>query len=432
MKPNRPSNSDKRSFLTKLKNLKLDQRTIAYGIGIVVAIFVLIFIYFIQTPEFPEDIPSPENRNEENLNYLAQQKYFDQYARYVRKKHGSLLVNKELNRAASMKNDHKSSYVIFLMEFTLLDEKLFFATTNQFATISKTLFKIRKRDLNKSAKSGYAYIVDFLKEGAVWIRINVRYKRLNGKVDLSGNYQELIESQDDTFQEPTIIAGDIDNPRIVIIIDDLGNNMESLERLLNLDYELTYSIMPQLTASERTAQIIHEAGRDIMLHLPMQPKDWPKYNPGPGALMNNDTRETLRNTLVANLQTVPFAVGSNNHMGSAFTQYKEGMELVMEVLSERDLLFLDSKTAPGAIAKNSARKFGVTYLERNIFLDNVQEHNAIATQLYKGARIAKTKGIAILIGHPYVETYEVLAEQLPVLERQGVQIVGISTLIAVP
>ena len=220
-----------------------------------------------------------------------------------------------------------------------------------------------------------------------------------------------------------------DYSRLIIVIDDLGNRMDVLRKLISLDYDITYSVLPQQQFSLETADTVFEQGREVMLHLPMEPKEYPKYNPGLGALLISDTQDTIIEKLERNLETVPYAVGINNHMGSAFTQHDEGLDIVMQVLSGRMLFFLDSKTAPGRIAKRSARDYRVPYLSRDIFLDNNLEVEAIGKQLMKAARIASRHGKAIAIGHPHFETYQALAKYLPEIEARGIQITRISDLL---
>ncbi len=108
------------------------------------------------------------------------------------------------------------------------------------------------------------------------------------------------------------------------------------------------------------------------------------------------------------------------------TSYSDGCRWLWR---SRNLFFLDSKTAPGEIAKLSAKNADVTYLSRNIFLDNVQETEYVKNQLYKAVDLAQRKGVSISIGHPYAVTYQVLAQHLPILEEKGIRIVRISDLI---
>jgi polysaccharide deacetylase 2 family uncharacterized protein YibQ len=304
--------------------------------------------------------------------------------------------------------------------------------TDRFAGQEKIRFKVKKQsvELLPTRQTEFDEI-EFLDKDSPWVSI-----RMGVVKEYSARSRGQIQ-----FTEKTTVTeidheedlGTTDNSRngtlLVIIIDDLGNSMSAFNKLIELDFDITYSILPQQPYSIETAERVTRAGHDVMLHQPMQPQKWPQYDPGIGALMLADDQETIFKKLKLNLTTVPYAIGINNHMGSAFTQYESGLNSVMKILVERGLFFLDSKTAPGDTCKRSARNYGVTYLSRNIFLDNIQSDYDTKKQLYKAVNIATKLGRAIAIGHPYLTTYQTLATELPKLDARGIQIVGVSKLL---
>ena len=272
-------------------------------------------------------------------------------------------------------------------------------------------------------------VVEFLKDNTPWIIVELQVS--GGHVDETPAEKRYAQNTEPKLNgDETPAAPLTDDAKLVIVIDDLGNRLNVLKKLLSLDFDITYSILPQRQFSLESAEMVFDNGREVILHLPMQPKDFPKYNPGLGALLLDDEQETIVQKLERNLETVPYAVGVNNHMGSAFTQHDAGLDAVMQVLSGRMLFFLDSKTAPGRIAKSSARDYRVPYLSRDIFLDNDIEEAAIKRQLFKAARIASRHGKAIVIGHPYLETYKALAKFLPEVEAQGIHVTRVSDLLS--
>ena len=216
--------------------------------------------------------------------------------------------------------------------------------------------------------------------------------------------------------------------RVAIIIDDLGNSLELGRQAVELPGELTYSILPQLPYSADIAVHANDQGKEVMLHLPMQAGDGRTL--GPGGLYKTMSREDFTRELRVNLETVPHVVGVNNHMGSMLTQYAEPMRWLMQDLRcLGDLYFVDSRTDVRTVARELARESGIANAQRDVFLDNDPDPEAVRAQLQRLIDKAKRRGSAIAIGHPYPQTLAVLAEQLPQLAEQGIELVPVSDLV---
>ncbi|NQU62997.1 MAG: divergent polysaccharide deacetylase family protein [SAR324 cluster bacterium] len=319
----------------------------------------------------------------------------------------------------------KSEVYTFRQQYKFLNHVLVADLANEFAKKQGLQVEIRTW-CSSLSKTAICYEIDFMKAGDVWIRI----MQESSKADIlrklgNGVYTENVESDPQKEIFPRADGAG----KLAIVIDDLGYQMDVFNKLIKLDYEITYSILPQLTHSFESAEIASQAGRLIILHLPMQPKDQSTFNPGPGALLTQDTAEQIYAKMTLNLSTVPYALGVNNHMGSAFTQYAEGLDAMMGVLGENTLFFLDSKTAPGDTAKKAAKNHFVPYLSRDIFLDNDENEELIRKQLFKAVKLARKRGRAIAIGHPYPETHAVLEKYLPELKAQGVVLVKLIDLL---
>lgn len=217
--------------------------------------------------------------------------------------------------------------------------------------------------------------------------------------------------------------------RVAIIIDDLGRGAGQVRQLLKIGQPLTFAILPGEPHSSEVAGLAHAAGREVLLHLPMEPQGYPKINPGPDALLVAQSDAELRERLAGLLSRVPQATGINNHMGSRFTEDERGMATVMALLGERRLFFVDSVTTSGSIGRSAAAKAGVPYLRRDVFLDNVAEVPAITRQLRQLAAQAARHGSAVGIGHPHPQTLQALKNEIPRLAAGGVTFVTISELL---
>jgi len=215
---------------------------------------------------------------------------------------------------------------------------------------------------------------------------------------------------------------------VAVIIDDMGLDRRRSERILDLPGPLTISFM---SYAEDMAHQVAEArarGDEIMMHVPMEPLDG-KIDPGPGVLTDDLTPAEVRQTLESDLAKFGGYVGINNHMGSKFTAFAPGMEVVMEVLRERGLLFIDSLTTDKSVGLAMARRYGVPSAGRNVFLDNAGDLIAVDFELGKLEEVARGKGNAIAIGHPRDATIAALAAWLPTLAAKGLVLVPASTVV---
>jgi polysaccharide deacetylase 2 family uncharacterized protein YibQ len=216
-------------------------------------------------------------------------------------------------------------------------------------------------------------------------------------------------------------------PRVAIIIDDVGYDRPLAEKFIDLHAGFTIAILPHSPHQDAIARTARDRGLETMLHLPMEPMEYPEINPGPGALLTSMSPDELLQVLEENLRAVPHAKGVNNHMGSKLTTRSEPIYQVFSVLKQRGLFFIDSRTTDASVCQPSARLLQLAFAQRDVFLDHVQEPSFIRKQLRELVRIARNKGEALGIAHPHPSTYRVLKEELPAL-RQQIEIVPASRL----
>jgi polysaccharide deacetylase 2 family uncharacterized protein YibQ len=217
--------------------------------------------------------------------------------------------------------------------------------------------------------------------------------------------------------------------RIAILIDDLGNDAAAVDRIARWRHPFSAAVLPALSGSARAARQLEASGVEVLLHLPMEPRGFPSVRPGPGVLLRAQSDEELGSTLESDLDTVPGAVGVNNHMGSAATADPRVMRAIMRVLARRGLFFVDSRTTETTVAEAEARAAGVPAVSRRVFLDGVATGEAVEKSLAELASRARRDGFAVGIGHPHAATLTVLERELPRLEREGVRLVKVSELV---
>lgn len=198
-------------------------------------------------------------------------------------------------------------------------------------------------------------------------------------------------------------------PQVAIIIDDMGHHRVLGERLLALDLDLTYSFLPLAPFTATQAKTAHEKGSDILVHLPMEPKD-PHWNPGKEALYLKDNTALLQSKTEQLIGVVPHAIGANNHMGSLFSENREAMQTVLLTLQKNDFFYIDSFTTAQSKGLEEAKRLNIPTNRRHIFLDNAHDPKKICEQIKKLIQLAQKNGSAIGIGHPNKATLTALTQ----------------------
>jgi polysaccharide deacetylase 2 family uncharacterized protein YibQ len=248
------------------------------------------------------------------------------------------------------------------------------------------------------------------------------------KEDIEGRetYEEHAHDDAPSQAEDTLPEEKKEPPySMALVIDDAGYSTSELEPFLKFPAPLTIAVLPQLPLSSETARLIRRAGKEVMLHQPMEPLG--DNDPGPGALYTTYSDEEIVAVLEKNLSTVPGAVGANNHMGSKATADAHLMCVVLNFFKKKGMYFLDSKTTADSQAQVTARLSGIPFYERNVFLDYEADIDIIRTQMRKGIKQATSAGHAILIGHVQnKEVIEVLGEFISILKEENIRLVKLS------
>ncbi len=214
---------------------------------------------------------------------------------------------------------------------------------------------------------------------------------------------------------------------MALVIDDLGTTVEELRPLLGLGVPVSYSVLPYQEQTPEVVAELRKRGAEILLHLPMEPKNG--ENPGPGALLGGMSDAEIEDKTQAALRAVPGAAGVNNHMGSKLSEEEGPMKAVLRILADRGLFFLDSRTSAQTVGYKVARELGIPAAERQVFLDGDPTPQAIEAQFQRLLTLARTHGAAIAIGHPHPETLAALEREVPKAKAEGYEFVPVSYLL---
>ena len=218
--------------------------------------------------------------------------------------------------------------------------------------------------------------------------------------------------------------------RVAVIIDDLGIDLGMARAFCSLEMPVTLAVLPYQKYSQEVAREGTRRGKEVLLHLPLQPREYPSVNPGTGSLLLSMNREGVQAGLAAALDSLPGCVGVSSHMGSLFTEQEEPMGWLLSVVKERDLLFVDSLTTPHSVGYRVAGQLGIPFAQRTHFLDLEKTEESIIRQLCRLVDTAVREGGAIGIAHPSEETLSALPKVVAAFGEKGVRVVPVSQMVS--
>jgi len=196
-----------------------------------------------------------------------------------------------------------------------------------------------------------------------------------------------------------------------LILDDVGYSIVELKRILALSVPVAISVLPDSPYARKSAELAHQAGQIVMLHLPMQPID-PSLVMSSAFLIEGMSKTALHDTFLQDLDQVPYVEGVNNHMGSRLTQLEKPMRQVMKICQQKGLFFVDSRTTADSVAAQVAQRTGIQWATRQFFLDHVMTDDYMQ-QTWNRARACVKKGHrCIIIAHPRPASVAFLASHL--------------------
>jgi len=228
--------------------------------------------------------------------------------------------------------------------------------------------------------------------------------------------------------EASVITTPIHRGDIVLILDDVGFDHQPLAAAMTIDPNVNFAVLPNGMRSMEFAAMLHSRGFELLCHLPMEPEGFPRISPGDGAVLTTMSDAQIATATRANIESIRFARGVNNHMGSRATADRRVMTDVLGALP-KGMYFIDSKTTGNSLAGSLARSMRVKTASRNVFLDDVQDVAAIRRQLAELTSTAAAHGVSVGIGHMYPSTIRVLTEDAPKLRAEGFRFVRASAVV---
>lgn len=216
-----------------------------------------------------------------------------------------------------------------------------------------------------------------------------------------------------TAQRQAVTAGaSPPQGRLAIVIDDFGYNGEGTKAMLALPIPFTAAVMPFSDCSAEDGQAAVAAGKEVFIHMPMESLTGKREWVGESGVFRSMDEGGIKKSVEAAFAILPYAKGLNNHMGSAIMEDGRCLGAVMEVLKEKNAIFLDSVTTANSKGRALAEEKGIPFLARRVFLDSTDDIEVVKKNLRKAAQIALQDGSAVAIGHVGPEGGEITAKAI--------------------
>jgi len=218
-------------------------------------------------------------------------------------------------------------------------------------------------------------------------------------------------------------------PRLALIIDDAGYNVDKIKAIMEAGGPLTVAVLPNTPHAREAALLAHRGGAEVMLHLPMEPKESDRYSLEKDTVLSGMGKNEVQKILERGLKEIPHVRGVNNHMGSKATEDMRVMRALMEILKKEGLYYVDSHTSPRTVGPQAARQAGVAFGNNARFIDPEKDLGAIKKAIRLAMKKAKQEGKAIAIGHPHPLTARAIREMIPEIEAAGIKLVRASEVV---
>lgn len=216
-------------------------------------------------------------------------------------------------------------------------------------------------------------------------------------------------------------------PIVAIVLTELGPNATAAKAAIDrLPAAVSLAFSPYADASRDLAKAAKAGGHEVWLSVPMQPKSYPRVNPGQNVLLTGEAPAENVRRLNWALSRVEAPMGITNMMGSAFTENAAAMRPVLDALKAKQLLYVDARSSGRSVGEKEARAIGLASATNDRFLDEPETAANIRRNLDDLVATAKRRGYAIGYARPVSTTISEIERWSAALEAEGVTLVGAS------
>jgi len=219
------------------------------------------------------------------------------------------------------------------------------------------------------------------------------------------------------------------------VLYGFGESAAAADSFFAMRLPFAVAVVPGARESDKVLQLARQRQREMVLHLPLEPLNYPRVNPGPGTLRVTMSPRSISSTVRRQLDKAGAVSAVANHMGSLATQDMTMMTAIYRELRRRRIAFLHMTPAPGAVCKSLAADMGVDYAEPDALLDReTREDNtqALDARWNTLLREARDQGHLVVMARATPLLWRWLPQVLNSKRLQGVDIVPLASLLEKP
>ena len=229
--------------------------------------------------------------------------------------------------------------------------------------------------------------------------------------------------------EPADSLFDADARIAFIVVDADPESEKLLTAFLASRVPFSFAVRPDMNGAAGLARRIRAARQEVLLHLPMEPRGYPRVDPGRDAILLDLSRIEIEDRIGRCLTRVGPVRGVVSRYGSAALNDPDVMRAVLGDLRRRDLPFLDAHGPGPSRTEEIAEETGARALVTVASLDgSLRTPAAARARLKEVVDRASQRGAVAVTLRPNALLLTVLEAEQPKLRERGVEFVPASRL----
>lgn len=251
---------------------------------------------------------------------------------------------------------------------------------------------------------------------------------------IRGRYGPLPQRADDGREVWQVYARPFDRRAdarvIALVITELGlSERPTLSAIQDLPGEVTLAFTPYSRRLAEWVPAARAAGHEVLLQVPMEPRNIELNDPGDKALLTTNDPEVNLDRLEWVMSRATGYIGLTSFMGSRMTVSEKDLRPVMDAMAARGLAYVDPKVTPVSIAGKLAKELGMPAASSDRFIDLQAAREPIDRRLGQLEQIALSRGSAIGFAQAYPVTIERLRKWIPEMQKRGFELAPVSAVV---